>query len=119
MLADERLHQLLALGVLQVDDVDTSRAERFFAADERVVLAPTGRNGVCQQCWTTTWHGRRDSHDHPRHFVQNACPGAHVAGTERGVHGRAFVDFGWLAAERFESRHFGLRHGQSPPSVDW
>lgn len=40
MLSDERLHQLLALGVLQIDDFDASRSERFLAPDEGGVFAP-------------------------------------------------------------------------------
>lgn len=40
VLADECLHQLLALGVFEVDDFNAARTEGVFAAGEGRILAP-------------------------------------------------------------------------------
>jgi hypothetical protein len=69
MLLDERLHELLALRILQIHDFDTITFEVLLTADEGIVLA------------------HHDSGD----FVQDACTRAHITRRECGVHGGAFI----------------------------
>merc|ERR1712070_231429 len=70
---DELFHQMLTLGVLQVDDLDSTLSEIFVSTDESVVLA----------------------HHDPSDFVHDTCSRAHVAWGEGGVHSSATVCGSW------------------------
>lgn len=69
-------HQSFTLSIPEIHNLNTALLQIVIAAHEGVVLA----------------------HDDPRDFVQDAGAGAHVAGGERGVHGRAVVGGGGEAA---------------------
>lgn len=57
MLCNKILHQLLTLGIFQIDDLNAVLFQEFFAAYESVVLA----------------------HDDAGDFVEDAGAGAHIA----------------------------------------
>lgn len=73
MLLDELFHQVLTLGIFQIDDLDTIALQMLLSTYEGVVLA----------------------HDDSRDFVQYAGAGTHVTRGECGVHCGAFVCTRW------------------------